>query len=123
MKVIKNGYDYPRKFTCDKCQSELEFEMDDVKLLLSADKGILSSNLKHVTAFLCLTCPVCGKGHLLDSADFYLEYAVNYPLDCSRYYVSYKVRDPFKDETLIKQCKLEDKLRKVRFDEEGRING
>lgn len=123
MKIIKNGYGYPRKFTCDKCQSELEFEMDDIKLLLSADKGIILGNYKPVTAFLCLTCPVCGKGHLLDSAKFCLEYAADHPCDSGCHYVDYRVVDPFKDETLIKQCKFKSRFEKILLDKEGIIDG
>lgn len=65
MKILKDNYNnetiskaketaipYPRKYTCDSCLSELEYEESDI----------------HMGSFGCmhLMCPLCGEDNMLD---------------------------------------------------------
>ena len=53
MKILKYGEGYPKTVTCDKCQSELEYNSED----------IYSWNdlLDEIVTIGIITCPVCGE--------------------------------------------------------------
>lgn len=63
MKILKNNNEkptqtnefYPRKFVCEQCKSELEYEKEDVK----------------VGTYGCafVSCPCCGYDNFLDDVD------------------------------------------------------
>lgn len=70
MKVIKYGPDYePKRITCESCQSELEYDVKDIKSgsRLVADKVTLE--LKQVVG-VYVQCPVCSHMNALDEKEF-----------------------------------------------------
>lgn len=74
MKVLKYGEGYPKTATCGNCQSELQYELNDIKhkyqWVDSADPLILSKQLD--TSYI--ECPVCGEHITLDSNVTQTEY-------------------------------------------------
>ena len=109
MKVLKNNYNamddvpienpYPRKVTCERCGSELEYEKSDVRI------GVYGCSI--------VDCPLCGEEILLDDGGLTLtKDNVEFPTHFS-HTSSENAVDVFNNETIKKYIhKAIDYLRK-----------
>lgn len=85
MKVIKNGMLYPKRTSCPKCHSLLEYTSEDKKIIygdrafVSSDpqrpgsNGIYTSKVKWI-----IECPICGNNiELANGFSTYTDYTYN----------------------------------------------
>ena len=54
MKILKYGEGYPKTVTCNHCNSELEYDAEDVY-------SFNDYYMDHTTTTDCIKCPVCSK--------------------------------------------------------------
>ena len=67
MKILKYGEGYPKTIVCDKCQSELEYNPDDIECSIT-DHDLNSGDGKiQRWQRLYINCPVCKHSILLES--------------------------------------------------------
>jgi uncharacterized CHY-type Zn-finger protein len=59
MKILKNNYkshsEYPKQITCPNCQSELEYEKDDLTHVFWRTEGWTKTSIKY-RGFICPCC-------------------------------------------------------------------
>ena len=79
MKIIKNGTLYPKRISCPKCHSLLEYTSEDKEIIynntvfISSNPQIPGSNRIHKSLIrYVVECPVCG--HVITLADGYSTY-------------------------------------------------
>ena len=60
MKILKYGDGYPKTVTCDKCKSELEYNINDIH----TDNSIY---FDHTESEKTIKCPVCGHRIVVDT--------------------------------------------------------
>ena len=79
MKIIKNGTLYPKRISCSKCHSLLEYTSEDTEIIydntvfVSSDPQIPGSNgiYKSLIRYV-VKCPICD--HVITLADGYSNY-------------------------------------------------
>lgn len=59
MKIIKYGEGYPIRITCNKCESILEIELEDIRA--SVEQFMLK---QECTKYI--VCPVCGEKSVIE---------------------------------------------------------
>ena len=82
MKVIKNGTLYPKRISCSKCHSLLEYTSEDKKIyyfnnvFVSSDPQRPGSNGIHKSLIrYFVECPICGYDiKLADGFSTYTDY-------------------------------------------------
>lgn len=67
MKILKYGEGYPKVAVCDKCQSKLEYDPDDIQVSITDEDVNLNDGTVQRWQRLYIDCPVCKHGILLES--------------------------------------------------------
>lgn len=67
MKILEYGEGYPKMTVCDKCQSKLEYNPDDIEVSMTDRKLNLSDDKIQRWRNVYITCPVCKHSIRLES--------------------------------------------------------
>lgn len=59
MKILKYGEGYPKTVTCEGCESELEYELEDTYVYTD-------HYVERSETFTYIKCPVCGREIVVD---------------------------------------------------------
>jgi DNA-directed RNA polymerase subunit RPC12/RpoP len=61
LKILKYGEGYPKTVTCDRCKSELEYDINDIHTHNS-------TYFDHIESAKTVKCPVCSHHIIVDAS-------------------------------------------------------
>lgn len=71
MKILQYGDGYPKMAVCDKCQSKLEYDPDDIEVSITDYNLNLGDEKIQRWRNVYITCPVCKHSIRLEAQVLY----------------------------------------------------